>query len=130
MSSGRTDNNIELESCVAGADLSTTGQFLFCEIAAGKVVTVCNAATDLPYGVIYGEPTAAGQPVEVAVEGEVSVIADGTTPIAVGDWIGTAATGRAVKKSTAADIVRGIALEATSANGVSIQVKLIGPFVL
>lgn len=128
MAGGRTDRNVKLESCVAGADLSSA-QFYACEIAAGKVVTVCNGATDKPYGIIYGEPTASGQPVEVAVDGEVAWVSDGSGGnIAVGDWVGTDNAGRAVKKSTDKDIVRGIALEASTAANVVIQVKLVGPF--
>jgi hypothetical protein len=124
MASGRTDTNVILDNCVAGADLSGK-QGYFCTLAAGKIVTVSGAG-EKAHGVIYGEPTASGQPVEVAVDGEVSVITDGSgVNIAVGDYLKTDASGRAVKAATDKDVVVAKALEVSAAANLYIQAVLV-----
>ena len=128
MTSGRCDRNVILDSCVAGADLSGK-QGYFCTLAAGKVATVSTAATEKLHGVIYGEPTTSGEPVEVAVDGEVSLITDGNAvDIAVGDWLTTDASGRAIKCTTDKQVIRAVALEAATEANYYIQARLVGPF--
>lgn len=110
-------------SCKAGADLSTK-QGLFVELTAADTVNVCNAATDRPLGVLTNKPAAAGRAANVRVLGIAQVISDGTTNIAVGDYVGPSSAGKAVKKATADYSVGGIALDASTADGVVIRVLL------
>jgi hypothetical protein len=55
-------------------------------------------------------------------------VTDGTTPIVVGDFLGTGATGKLIKKSTDKDWVIARALQASSADGTIISVLLTGGF--
>jgi hypothetical protein len=85
-------NNYSLKiTLVAGADLSAA-QYKFVEIGAGGVVTVCNAATDKPIGVLQNAPKS-GEEAEVVVSGGTKVVSSGN--IAIGSQIGTDATGKA-----------------------------------
>lgn len=82
----------------AGADLSAlTNQFKFVELAAGGVVTVCNALTDVPIGVLQNTP-ASGEMAEVRVVGPTKLQADAALAT-VGAIIGTSADGQADAKT-------------------------------
>jgi len=121
-------SNTVYKTFVAGADLSS-GQHLFVELGSNGTVTICNAATDVPIGVLTDFYRATpGQSVTVAIGGTVKVKAGGA--ITAGAWVGTGADGKAVAKSEDGDIVRGIALESASADGDIIEIMLVGPFVL
>lgn len=79
-------------SLVAGADLSAK-QYHFVELTGtGRAVTVCNAATDVPIGVLQNTP-ADGQIAEVMVIGLSKVVAD--ADLAVGGLICTSGDGQA-----------------------------------
>ena len=103
----------------AGADLSA-GQFKFVEVSAADTVTICNGAGDIPIGVLYNKPSAAGQATEIALGPIVKVQADAA--VSAGALVGTSADGQAVTKSTADDHVFGVALNAVSNAGEIVMV--------
>lgn len=76
----------------AGADLSA-GQYKFVEITTAGTVTICNAITDNPIGVLQNKPTS-GRTAEVRVLGVTKCQADGV--VDEGDLIGTSADGQAL----------------------------------
>jgi len=109
----------------AAADLSAK-QFYIVEITAADTVNVCSAATDVPFGVLQNDPKS-GETAEIAyADGEITkVVSDGsTTAIAIGDQVGTDASGKAVKKTISGELVLGRALEASSADGVIITIVI------
>lgn len=82
----------------AGADLSAVAnQFKFVELNSGGDVTVCNAVTDTPIGVLQNRPKS-GEMAEVRVFGPTKLQADAAlaTPGAI---IGTSADGQADAKA-------------------------------
>lgn len=109
---------IKLVGYTAGADLSNS-QYHFVEIGAGKTVTVCNAATDIPIGVLQNKP-ASGQTAEVLMCGVSKVVAD--ADLAIGDLIGTSGDGQADAKVPGTDttnyIVGRVLEENTTAGGI------------
>ncbi|MBW2674616.1 MAG: DUF2190 family protein [Deltaproteobacteria bacterium] len=110
-------------------DLSAK-QYYFVELSAADQVDVCDGATDKTIGVLQNKPTA-GHAAQVRVLGISKVVSNGSgTAIAVGDYVGTDASGKAVKKATDKDFIAGIALDASSADGTVIRVLLTGPFTL
>lgn len=102
-------NEVYLPGFVAENDLSAKRHF-FAELSstAGQV-DVCDGASDQVIGVICNEPKE-DKEVLLQVAGVAKVSAGGT--IAIGDRIGTDASGEAVAKTADADLVCGIALEA------------------
>lgn len=121
-------SNTVYKTFIAGADL-TGKENLFVELTGEHTVDVCNADTDVPIGVLTDYYRAAqGQSVTVAIGGTVRVKAGGA--ISAGAWVGTDGNGKAVAKAADGDVVRGIALEAASADGDVIEVFLVGPFTL
>jgi hypothetical protein len=114
------------ESMKAAADLSTK-QYYIVEQTVADTVNVCNAAADIPWGVLQNKPLSGGA-AQVRMLGISMVVSDGSgTAIAVNDWIGPNSSGVAVKKATADYSVCGIAMDASSASGTVIRVRLIGP---
>lgn len=109
--------------CKAENDLSAK-QYYFVELSALDQVDVADAAADVVIGVLQNDPKA-GEAAQVRVLGISKVVSDGSgTAIAVGDRIGTNASGKAVKKATADFGVSGIALDASSADGTIIRTLL------
>lgn len=99
---------------VAAADLSAA-QYKFVELDANGKVTVCNAATDIPVGVLQNDP-ASGEAATVRVFGISKVAADAA--LTIGNLIGTSADGQADAKTPGTDTteyVVGRVLTATSA---------------
>ena len=117
-------------SFVASAAL-TAKQFYIIETpiaAASKgnlpTATICNNAGDVPWGVLQDKP-ASGAVGTVWRDGVSKVVSDGSgSAIAIGDFVGTDGSGKAVKKSSDADYIIGKALEASSADGTVIKVQL------
>ncbi len=108
----------------AAADQSAK-QYYFVELSAADTVAVCDAAADRSIGVLMNKPGAAGQAADVRIMGIAPVVSDGSgTAIAVGDYVGPSAAGKAVKKATADNSVGGMALDASSADGTVIRVLL------
>ena len=118
-SAGVFDHSFKAEN-----DLSAK-QYYFLEYSAVDTVDVPDAAADRVFGVLMNEP-AANQAANVRILGIAPVVSDGSgTAIAAGDYVGSNATGKAVKKATADYSVAGIALDASSADGTVIRVLLI-----
>ena len=114
-------------SCFAGASFADK-QYYAVEIAATATspvtVTVCNGATDVVYG-INQEATASGRMARIRKSGITKWVSDGSSVnIARNDAIGVNSAGKCIKKTTAGDIVRGIALEPSTADGTIISVDL------
>ena len=61
-----TDNPVFLSGWQASADLSTKQYYLVKRSGTARQVAVCTAITDMPIGVLYNKPTAAGEAAEVA----------------------------------------------------------------
>jgi hypothetical protein len=110
------------QSYVAGADLRLK-QYYILEEANTGAVTVTNAATDRPVGVLQNKPNT-GEAAQVRQTGITKCVSDGTTPIAIGDPVGTNNAGKCIKKSTDKDIVIGYSKSASSADGVVISVDM------
>lgn len=110
-------------SFIANADF-TSKQFYATELTAADTVDVCNAATDLVIGVIQNNPPS-GSAATIRTAGITKWVSDGSgTAIAVGDKVGTNNAGKAVKKASANDLVFGIALSPSSADGTIIDVLI------
>jgi hypothetical protein len=116
------------DSFAAAADYSAK-QFWPVKLTAANTVTVCSGATDVPIGILQNKPKS-GEAADVMCLGVTRAVSDGTTPIAVGDWVGSGAAGKLVKKSSDKDYAIGQALEASSADGTVISVLLRGPVYL
>lgn len=110
------------------SDLSAK-QFYIATLSATQGAAELAIATSIAIGVILNKPkvdiaarihTAPGERVPAAM--------DGTTDIAILDWLGPNAAGVLVKKATADYSVCAVALEACTTNGVEIHdVLWIGP---
>lgn len=103
-------------SVPAAADLSTK-QYYFVEWSSGKAA-VCNAATDVPMGVLQNKPNAADKPAEVLLMGISKINSDAA--LSIGDLIGTSADGQADAKTPGTDTteyVVGRMITATSGAG-------------
>lgn len=97
-------------SIVAGADLSTTGQFRFINVnGSGEAVLAADGADAV--GVLLNAPPQ-GQPAEVAIAGRVKVVA--SAAVTVGDEVASAASG-ASAAATSGDYIMGRALTAAGA---------------
>lgn len=107
----------------ANADL-TAKQYYCVELLSTEKVDVCNSAADVAFGVLQNDP-AANQAAQVRVGGKSKVVSDGSgTSIAVGDWVGTSSTGKAIKKTTDKDWVIGQAEDPSTADGTIITVRM------
>lgn len=114
------------ESYKAAADLSAS-QFLAVEYTAVDTVNVCNAATDVGFGILLNKPKL-GQAAVVRHLGVSKAVSDGSgTAIVAGDLVGPNAAGKLVKKAAADFSVIGQALDPSTANGTIIRVKLGAP---
>lgn len=112
------------ESFTANADLSAK-QFYALKLVAGPKVDIPSAATDRCIGILQNKPTS-GHAASVRLLGQTQVYSDGSgTAIAVGDYLGTSATGTLVKKATADYNVLGLALGASSAAGTRIPMLML-----
>jgi hypothetical protein len=110
------------ESFIAENDLSTTGQFRFVELSGADTVDVCDGATDRPIGVLLNKPKT-GEPAAVRVLGIAKVIA-GAELASRMLTIGTDNQGRAVSKTSDADLVAGYNLDTAGAAGDIVRVLL------
>ena len=108
-----TDNlgtSAVIESWNAAADLSSA-QYKFVELGSTGV-TVCNAATDNPVGILQNAPKS-GEVATVLVAGKSKVQADAA--LAIGDRIGPSADGQADVKLVGTDVTEYIVGFVTSA---------------
>ena len=112
------------ESYKAENDLSTK-QYYIVEYTGVDQVDVCDAASDLAFGVLQNKP-AANEAARVRHLGTSLVVSDGSgTAITAGDRVGPNSSGKAVKKATADYSCIGVAMEGSSANGTVIPVLMI-----
>lgn len=113
---------------VAENDLRTK-QYYLVEISGNdKQVDVCDGAGDKVLGPLLNKPNA-GQAAVIGLLGVHPVVSDGNAgAIVAGDWLGTDANGKAVKKSANNDIVIGRALDPSTADGTIIRVLITGAF--
>lgn len=95
-----TERPVLIRTFKAAADLSAK-QYHFVEITAANTVNACNAATDIPIGVLQNKPDAAGKPAEVMMLGISKVVADGT--LTAGALLGTSADGQGDAKTAGTD---------------------------
>lgn len=114
---------VQILSFTAASDMSAAScQFAFVEQASNGDVHLCNAATDIPLGVLQNTPQR-GQTAEVCVLGVTKVRVGATDITSAGGLLGTDATGRAATyvaggTGTATFIVgRVIAIDATNNDG-------------
>lgn len=125
-----TGRNLETESYVAGADLSTK-QFYIVKISATDTVVLATS-NSRNVGVLQDKPKS-GEPCAVMQLGISKVVSDGlAVPIVAGDPLISDGSGRAIKSDgTTGHNVLGFATEASSATGVIIGIDLTrGPYVV
>ena len=90
------NENVGLDiTLAASADLSSY-QYYFVELSANDTVSVCNALTDRPIGILQNKPAAAGRPAVVRVVGYSKVSSDAA--LTAGDLLGTSADGQGATK--------------------------------
>jgi hypothetical protein len=110
---------------LAGSDLSTKQFFIVKQNGTVDTVDITSAVTDRPYGVIADPPKSSGKACAIQTDGVAKVVSDGSgTAIAAGDQVGTDASGRAVKCTTQDRPLLGEAMDASTAAGTVIRVKL------
>lgn len=115
------------ETYTAGADLSAKQYYAVKDTTTVNTVDVPSAATDDACGILQNKPKS-GEAALVRHFGISEAVSDGSgTAIAVGDYVGTNNAGKMVKKATADYGVLGKALDASSADGTIIRVRLTGP---
>lgn len=109
----------------ANADLSAK-QYYILELLNTEKVDVCNSAGDVGFGVLQNKPKSGeAAAVRVALGSKTKIVSDGSgTNIAVGDWVGTSSTGKAIKKTIDKDWVIGQAEDPSTADGTIITVRL------
>lgn len=118
MSFSRVDR---LETHAAAADLSAK-QYYIVKLSTTDTIDVADSA-GVAYGVLQDKPKS-GEHGSVAVTGISRVISDGTTAIAIGDFLKSHTNGKAIKAATDKDRCIGRAREASSADGTIIAVDL------
>lgn len=109
------------QTFVAGADLSTTGQYRFVELGSGGTITVCNAAGEAAIGVLQNKP-GSGQAGNVACVGSRTKVIAGAG-VTAGAKVTTDNQGRAVTAASG-NHVHGTACSTADAAGDVIEVLL------
>lgn len=113
-----TKNNLQTITLQSAADFSTTGQYRFCTVNASGQAALASSG-GLNYGVVLGNPDAAGKSVAVGVSG-VSLLELGGT-VTAGDQVQSGASGVGTSGSTNS---RAVALE-SGVSGDIISVLLV-----
>jgi hypothetical protein len=114
------------ESYVATADMRTK-QYYCVKFATDDKVALCNGAADVCVGILQTDPNT-NEVARVAHLGRVMAAVDGTTDIAVNDWLGPNTAGVLVKKATEDFSICAVACKAVTTNGViNIEVLFLGP---
>lgn len=109
-----TENIGFVRSREAAASLTTKQHYIVKLDSNGKIA-LADSATGLVVGVLQNTPDASEQAV-YAFGGTAKVKAGGT--VAIGDWVTTNASGKAIATTTAGDVVIGRALEAAVADDI------------
>ena len=113
--------NLGQKSKVAGESM-TDKQFYIVQMSATGAIEVAEGATDLIVGVLQNTP-ASGELATYQFMGTAKVKAGGT--IAIGDWVTTDSSGKAVATTTDGNIVIGRYIgDAAAADGDIIEVQL------
>ena len=100
----------------AGADLSTTGQYLIVKAdSTAEQVVLAAAASDRMLGVLQNKPKS-GEAALIRVAGTSKVVAGGT--VAYGDYVTTNGSGQAVTTTTDKQAIIGLALESAVVNDI------------
>ena len=111
-------------TAVAGASFASS-QYLACELGTNGQVTVCNNAGDRVWGIIQ-DKAPSGAASRIRRRGVTKWKSDGSgTPIAIGDEVGTDASGKCIKKTGDNTLFAGFAQGASSADGTIIPVDLV-----
>lgn len=103
----------------------TTKQYYAVELSGADQVDVCDNIRDVVFGVLQNKP-AANAAAQVRRVGKTKWVSDGTVGggIAVGSYVGTNATGKAIVKATNDYGIAGIANGASTTDGAIIEVWL------
>lgn len=106
----------------AGADLTAQQNHFVKMDTSGNVIPIA-AATDSPYGLLLNAPLS-GLAAHVGKSGILKVVAGGT--VAIGDVVGTSATGTAVKLTLGTDTTKFVVGRAATgaASGQIVQIEL------
>jgi len=112
------------ESFKAENDLSSK-QYYAVELSAADQVDACDGIADKVIGVLQNDPTTS-HAAQVRIMGMTKWVSDGTAAggISAGSLVGTSATGKCIAKATADYTVKGMAMDASSADGTIIRVLL------
>lgn len=110
--------DLDVLTRLAGADLSTTGQYRFVEQSSAGTVTVCNGAGENALGVLQNNP-ASGQAATIAVGGITKVLAGAT--VAIGEQLATTSAGKAAP-ATGGQVILG---EAMSGGGDGVLISML-----
>jgi len=105
----------------ASGDLSSY-QYHAVKISSGEVA-LCGAS-DIPIGILQNQPDADGVAAEVGLIGISKAVVDGSTNVAIGDFLAVNSDGHLIKTTTASDQVVAQALEAVTADGIVAKVLL------
>ena len=118
-----THSYLDTTSAKAAADLSAK-QYYAVKWSAADTVALVAAATDRVAGILVNKPKQ-GQAATVVTAGVCECVSDGSgTAIAVNDLVGPDSGGKMVKKAMADYNACGVALDASSADGTVIRVRL------
>lgn len=104
-----------LESVEAASDLSSNSEFRFGELQADGQIDVCGTQGNTCYGVIKGNPDAAGKAVPVQTSGLTKVEAGES--INEGDEIISNGSGQAITATGSGNRILGVAKTAAGASG-------------
>jgi len=116
-----TENMVLSTSWPASGDLSSY-QYHAVKISSGEVA-LCGD-TDIPIGILQNQPDADGVAAEVGLIGISKAVVDGSTNVAIGDFLAVNSSGHLIKTTTASDQVVAQALEAVTADGIVAKVLL------
>lgn len=116
-----TENMVLSTSWPASGDLSSY-QYHAVKISSGEVA-LCGAS-DIPIGILQNQPDADGVAAEVGLIGISKAVVDGSTNVAIGDFLAVNSDGHLIKTTTASDQVVAQALEAVTADGIVAKVLL------
>lgn len=119
-----TEQNLFDIGLKAAADYSAK-QFYAMKMTTADTATLVSAAADRTIGILQNKPKA-DEAAQVRCMGISKAVSDGSgTAIAVGDYVGSNASGKMVKKATADYTAFGLAMDASSADGTVIRVLAI-----
>lgn len=120
-----SQGQVHVVTLQAAADLSAKVNHFMRVSAAGQVNVASQAAHMHNLGVLLNKPAASGRAAEVAISGEVKVVAGGA--ITAPDLITTNGSGRAAAAASG-NAVLGLALTSALADGETIRAIVFPPY--